>query len=211
MKLGTIIISQFEHRQYMYIWGKCICHIYLMTTFSRARRRMWRYIEAAATSLLYKRLQHDILTLLWRKGCNKVARCGSFCPPEELFQLPLVGAFARCARTSVCASCDTWTLGSTPPRVNVRTRAKEREREREREKRREKRERDGRVEGFVLINITSPARAAQLKSVSASAPPKYSYLSLPQPSSVIIIRLRMFSFILTLFSLCTRLHLGLWL
>jgi len=152
MKLGTIIISQFEHRQYMYIWGKCICHIYLMTTFSRARRRMWRYIEEAATSLLYKRLQHDILTLLWRKGCNKVARCGSFCPPEELFQLPLVGAFARCARTSVCASCDTWTLGSTPPRVNVRTRAKEREREREREREEERKEGERREGRRVRVN-----------------------------------------------------------
>lgn len=48
-----------------------------------------------------------------------------------------------------------------------------------REKERGKRERDRRerVEGFVLINITSPARVAQLKFVSASAPPKYSYLS----------------------------------
>jgi hypothetical protein len=45
------------------------------------------------------------------------------------------------------------------------------------------------VEGFVLINITSPARAAQLKSVSASVLPKYSYLSPSSIPSVTIIHL----------------------
>jgi hypothetical protein len=62
-----------------------------------------------------------------------------------------------------------------------RERDRERERERERERKREGgvRNRDGRVEGFVLINITSPARVAQLKSVSAAALSAEIFLPLP--------------------------------
>lgn len=76
-----------------------------------------RAIEAAASSPSYKRLQHDIPTLLWRKGCNKVARRGSFCPPEELFQLPLVGARARCVRARARLCAPRVTLEPSAPRL----------------------------------------------------------------------------------------------
>lgn len=65
---------------------------YLIAASSCTHVAVHRATEATAPS--HKRLQHDIPILLWRKGCNKVARHGSFCPPEKPFQLPLVGALA---------------------------------------------------------------------------------------------------------------------
>lgn len=175
-----------------------LSYIYLITASSR--RRMWRYI--APSRRRRRRPRTNVCSMIFPPYCgvkvvtrlrvaDRFARQRSF----SSFRSSVLSQGVR-ARASVCASCDTWTLGSTPPRVNVRTREREREIERERDRGGGEGEGDGRVEGFVLINITSPARAAQLKSVSASAPPKYSYLSpRPPPSSVTIIRLHPFSFI----------------